>query len=86
MTDQPMRTIHVTVPQTQLTEPTRATTLDAITRYLPDNYRIAKVCENTNDHGDGIVIINGHDTAGWVAEGHVAPRLWSGNWRAEVVR
>jgi hypothetical protein len=45
--------------------------LDTLNRYLPVNYH-AYVSDG------GVVMIVGHDVAGWTLDGYVIPRLASG--------
>ena len=89
MTEKPLRTIHVKVRATDASSFDRLVSyavLEKIGRYLPRNYYIAGVADEVNEFGDSIVVINGHDDAGWTAEDYVVPRLQSGLWAAEVVR
>jgi hypothetical protein len=53
-------------------------TVEALERYLPDNYR---VIGGTSEY----LTIAGHDVAGWTLDGYVIPRLASGLMFAQEV-
>lgn len=48
-------------------------------RYLPANYRAEEISEN-------VVLISGHDNAGWTLDDYVIPRLASGLYIARELR
>lgn len=62
-------------------------TLDQLMRrvaqYLPGNYRIAG--GHHNDANRAVVVIEGHDSAGWTLDDYVIPRLASGLMVAEEI-
>jgi len=51
---------------------------ETVERYLPENYRVMA------DQGEHLVV-EGHDSHGWTAEGYVLPRLASGLIAAKIV-
>jgi hypothetical protein len=51
--------------------------VDAIRRYLPENY-------HASTWGLDVMLF-GEDVAGWTLEDYVIPRLWSGMYFAEVI-
>jgi len=45
--------------------------LDQVQRYMPGNYEATQ-------QPDGLIVITGHDVAGWTLDDYVIPRLASG--------
>lgn len=52
---------------------------DAVAAYLPSNYRVVRVTD------DSRVVIQGEDNMGWTLHDYVIPRLASGLYFAQEV-
>lgn len=64
---------------------TGARDAEHLTRYLPDNYEVYGHRFPDGPGGKIVLLIRGHDVAGWTMEGYVLPRLASGLlWGEEV--
>jgi hypothetical protein len=75
------RTIHVKVPKADSGDVPRF--VHRLEAYLPEAYKVAHVSDN--EFGQQIIVVTGHDRAGWTAEEYVLPRLQSGLIWAEII-
>lgn len=65
-----------------------ARTVREVEAYLPDNYGLMEsfMEQRPNGRETLLVIIGGHDVAGWTLDGYVIPRLFSGLIAAQEIR